>query len=226
MSDTRADSHALVDDGTDVVLDGRAGAPAQGRELRARGKKTLARLLDAGRVVFDKRGYHAARVDDVVRVARTSHGTFYLYFSNKEDLFRALVIDVADEMTALAERLPDITPDTEGRAALRSWLDEFAALYDENGSVIRAWTESGPEAFEFGTLGIEVLGGFGELLADKVGSKVPAGVDPTIASMAFVAMTERFHYFWMTANLEFDRDAVLDTLARIIHDGFFAGAQA
>jgi AcrR family transcriptional regulator len=32
-------------------------------------------------------------VDDVVRRAQTSHGTFYLYFSNKEDLFKALLRD-------------------------------------------------------------------------------------------------------------------------------------
>ncbi|HEX4491996.1 MAG TPA: helix-turn-helix domain-containing protein, partial [Acidimicrobiia bacterium] len=72
----------------------RAGRPAQGRELRARGQRTLRKLLDAGIQVFATRGYHAARVDDVVKLARTSHGTFYLYFSNKEDLFAALTSEV------------------------------------------------------------------------------------------------------------------------------------
>ena len=43
---------------------GRAGTPAQGRELRARGKRTMRKLLDAGIEVFSKKGYHAARVDD------------------------------------------------------------------------------------------------------------------------------------------------------------------
>lgn len=71
-------------------------ADAAGRELRARGRKTRRRLLDAGIDVFARRGFHAARVDDIVKAAKTSHGTFYLYFSNKEDLFAALVADVAD----------------------------------------------------------------------------------------------------------------------------------
>ena len=60
----------------------RGGAPAQERELRAQGRKTMRKLLDAGMTVFERRGYHAARVDDIVKVARTSHGTFYLYFAN------------------------------------------------------------------------------------------------------------------------------------------------
>ena len=50
------------------------------------------------------KGYHPARVDDIVKVAKTSHGTFYLYFSNKEDLFHALVLDVAEEMASSSSR--------------------------------------------------------------------------------------------------------------------------
>ena len=29
-----------------------------------------------------------------MKVAKTSHGTFYLYFANKEDLFRTLTADM------------------------------------------------------------------------------------------------------------------------------------
>ena len=68
------------------------------RELRAQGRKTMRRLLDAGMRVFADRGFHAARVDDIVRAARTSHGTFYLYFTNKEDLLRALATECGHEI--------------------------------------------------------------------------------------------------------------------------------
>src|SRR3954467_9223583 len=88
----------------------RGGGPAQERELRAQGRKTMRKLLDAGMTVFERRGYHAARVDDIVKLAKTSHGTFYLYFANKEDLFRALLTDAAGELTALSESLGDIGP--------------------------------------------------------------------------------------------------------------------
>src|ERR1051326_6136401 len=65
--------------------------PAQDRELRAQGRETVRRLLEAGMVEFESRGFHGVRVDDVVRRAGISHGTFYLYFSKKEDLFKALL---------------------------------------------------------------------------------------------------------------------------------------
>src|SRR6058998_2212678 len=97
------------------------GAPAQLRALRAQGRRTMRKLLAAGMKVFDERGYHAARVDDIVKVAKTSHGTFYLYFANKEDLFRTLTADVAEEMTGLLESLAPITADDDGYRELRQW---------------------------------------------------------------------------------------------------------
>src|SRR5512141_1598465 len=85
-----------------------------GRELRSRGRRTRERLMAAGAEVFAERGYHAARVDDVVKLAETSHGTFYLYFANKEELFHALAEEVAERLATLAATLPPLTPGPEG----------------------------------------------------------------------------------------------------------------
>src|SRR5919206_4137423 len=110
-------------------------ATAKTRELRARGKRTMRKLLDAGAEVFATKGYHATRVDDIVKVARTSHGTFYLYFANKEALFRALATEVADAMRELAESLGPLEPGAAGRAALRDWIEQLSDLYERYGPV-------------------------------------------------------------------------------------------
>src|SRR4051812_19971988 len=101
----------------------------------------MAKLLDAGLLVLTERGFHASRVDDIVRVADLSHGTFYLYFANKEDLFRALATECATEMTALAGTLGPVTPDAAGHEELARWLAQFIATYRRYGAVIRAWME-------------------------------------------------------------------------------------
>ncbi|MDX1511530.1 MAG: TetR/AcrR family transcriptional regulator, partial [Nitriliruptorales bacterium] len=135
------------------------GAPAQERSLRAQGKKTVNKLLDAGIEVFGKRGFHATRVDDIVKAAKTSHGTFYLYFSNKEDLLGSLIAHCSEEMDALLETLGDVTPDAAGRAELREWLSRFAVLYEHYGPVIRAWAEVAETVNpEFAQRGAEMLG--------------------------------------------------------------------
>ncbi|MGH3211976.1 MAG: TetR/AcrR family transcriptional regulator, partial [Trebonia sp.] len=59
------------------------GTPAQDRELRAQGRETVRKLLEAGMTEFEERGFNGVRVDDVVKRAGISHGTFYLYFANK-----------------------------------------------------------------------------------------------------------------------------------------------
>ena len=101
------------------------GAPASRRVLRSQGKRTMRKLLDAAMVAFDQRGYHATRVNDVVEIAKTSHGTFYLYFSNKEDLLRALVTEAATEAQHLYDTL-NASPEQGGtpRLGRRAGLDQ------------------------------------------------------------------------------------------------------
>jgi AcrR family transcriptional regulator len=199
---------------------GVAGTPAQGRELRARGQRTMRRLLDAGITVFAARGYHSARVDDIVKAAKTSHGTFYLYFANKEDLFQALVTDVASELAALNASLGALGPGEGGRAELRDWLAQFATMYEHYGPVIRTWTEAELDSSEAGRIGTDVLGELTATLAERVEG---AGVDldPQLASMAAIAMIERFNYFVVSRQVAANRDEMLDTLAGVVHRALF-----
>jgi AcrR family transcriptional regulator len=48
-------------------------------------------ILDAALAVFAERGLAAARLDDIAKRAGVSKGTIYLYFANKEELFRGVV---------------------------------------------------------------------------------------------------------------------------------------
>ncbi len=177
----------------------------------------MRRLLDAGVEIFATRGYHQARVDDIVKLARTSHGTFYLYFANKEELFRALAMDVAEEMIVLAEAFPAIEAGPEGYRELREWLERFSDLYQRSSPIIRAWTEAEIGGSEFGRLGTDVWGEFTRSLAEGIRKARPPGLDPTIAAIATVAMIERFNYYVLSEQVAVERAAMLDTLARVTH---------
>jgi AcrR family transcriptional regulator len=189
--------------------------------LRARGRDTRRRLLDAGERVLASKGYHETRVDDVVKVARTSHGTFYLYFSNKEDLFRALAIDVAHQMQQLAEALEPLRAGATGRARLERWIRRFVDLYREHGAVIRAWTEAEIGGSEFGRLGTDLLTHFTTVIVTRVEEVAPPGLDPTIATLAIVAMLERLNYYAMTEQVNVEPDAIAVTVARVTHAALF-----
>ncbi len=181
----------------------------------------MRKLLDAGIEVFGKRGYHPARVDDIVKVANTSHGTFYLYFSNKEDLFRALAVDVAEEMNTLAAALGPIAPTPEGFTELRAWLARFAELHARYGPVIRAWTEAEIDTSEFGRMGADVLAGFAAAITDRIRDIPAARRSPEAAALALVAMIERFNYYVLSRQVAADRDTAIDTLAEVMYAALF-----
>ena len=184
----------------------------------------MRKLLDAGRVVFEQRGYHAARVDDVVKMARTSHGTFYLYFSNKEDLFKALAEDAMADMASLADEIGPIGPGEDGRAAVRAWIDRFSETYSRHSTVIRAWTEGEIVENDLGRQGQKLLARLAQALAKRINDADPAtGADPEIAALACLSMLERFTYLVQSRQITFEREAMIDTLAAVTHAGFFGG---
>jgi AcrR family transcriptional regulator len=198
-----------------------AGIPAQERELRPQGRRTMQRLLRAGREVFEQRGFHASRIDDIVRRAKTSHGTFYLYFANKEDLFKALAIDAMSHMQQLGAELGTITPDADGRASLREWMVRYVDVYAEHGTVIRAWTEGEFIDKDLGRRGATVLNELSGVLAERISAARGIDEGGAIDGVACLAMIERFNYLQQSGWVSFEREDAIDTLTRAVFEGFF-----
>jgi AcrR family transcriptional regulator len=207
-----------------ALTDPLGGAPSRTRELRKQGRETLRRLCEAAIVVFDERGYNAARVDDIVREAKTSHGTFYLYFSNKEDLFQTLVSGVTDEMRQLAEELPSVKANKSGYEELRIWVGRFYDLYAHYHPVIRAWTELNASNGEMARMGAFVLRRFIDQLVLRVRETDPLA-DPRTAALAMVSMVERSTFYAIVGLVRVDRDELVDHLASILHVGLFGGVR-
>jgi AcrR family transcriptional regulator len=207
-----------------ALSDHLGGAPSRTRELRKQGRETLRRLCEAAIVVFDERGYNAARVDDIVREAKTSHGTFYLYFSNKEDLFQTLVSGVTEEMRQLAEELPSVRANKSGYEELRTWVGRFYDLYAHYHPVIRAWTELNASNGEMARMGAFVLRRFIDQLVLRVRETDPLA-DPRTAALAMVSMVERSTFYAIVGLVRVDRDELVDHLASILHVGLFGGVR-
>lgn len=83
--------------------------PKPRRLTRAESKEQTRRaLLDAAAHVFAHRGYTAASVEEIAESAGFSVGAVYSNFSNKEQLFAALMTDRAvDRMSEVAQAIRD-----------------------------------------------------------------------------------------------------------------------
>jgi len=54
-------------------------------------ERRRAQILARARDVFARKGYHQAKIDDIVAAAGVARGTFYLYFHDKKSIFEELV---------------------------------------------------------------------------------------------------------------------------------------
>jgi AcrR family transcriptional regulator len=203
------------------------GIPAQERELGAQGRKTVRKLLDAGLAEFDERGFQAVRVDDVVRKAKTSHGTFYLYFSNKEDLFKTLLRDALHDMAIITGEFPVVTRNDAGRAALRSWIRRFCDTYGAHATVLRILSQAENVGEEVYGDGLQLLFRLAEAITQGMTASAreesaDQGELPEHAELTAVAclmMLERVNYL-LSVEVRLPREEMVDRLSTIIFAAF------
>jgi AcrR family transcriptional regulator len=70
--------------------------------------------------VFAEKGFAAARLDEIARRAGVSKGTLYLYFKDKEDLFRAVVRDAI---------VPNVAAITEAISTMRAPFADVVRMF-------------------------------------------------------------------------------------------------
>src|ERR1700748_2845380 len=91
-------------------------------------------ILEAALRVFAAKGFAAARMEDIASAAGVTKGTIYLYFENKEAVFKALV------RTEIGSALATVSANGsnfEGSASalLRMMLSTMAGLLIESDKV-------------------------------------------------------------------------------------------
>ena len=95
-----------------------------------KGAETRARLLEAAKKVFEEDGFLDARISDISKRAKLSHGSFYHYFDSKEQIFREVAEAQEQMLTAppAAGAGADSARDSEReriRRANRRYLERY-----------------------------------------------------------------------------------------------------
>lgn len=95
-------------------------------------------ILDAAFHEFGERGLAGARLDDIAKRANVAKGTIYLYFPNKEELFREMVrqsmVEAINRNEAIVLGRADDTATEQLTAVFQSWWrfmrsDRFAVVH-------------------------------------------------------------------------------------------------
>jgi AcrR family transcriptional regulator len=111
---------------------------AHAKRSRKTPAERRAELVEAAALVFLEKGYEAATVVDITGRASSSHGTFYVYFDSKEEIFDAVAQDrvmvLFDAVNVCAgqsdrpaiERIRDILKINSGPELTGWWVEEFS----------------------------------------------------------------------------------------------------
>ena len=84
-------------------------------------------ICSAALKVFAEKGFAAARLEEIARRAGVSKGTLYLYFKDKEELFRAVVRDtIAPNIDAIKATVT--ATDAPFAEVVRQFLPRFAQI--------------------------------------------------------------------------------------------------
>src|SRR5580700_8821287 len=92
------------------------------RRKDARPTEIVAAALEC----FKERGFAATRLEDVAARAGVTKGTIYLYYSNKEELFKAVV---RGELVPNIEHLEQTSRESESASAM---LGQFFTIWSEH----------------------------------------------------------------------------------------------
>src|SRR3954465_4384730 len=121
-----------------------AGAAQAGRrgERKAQNRP---KLLEAARKIFAEKGLGAATARDIVRETDLATGTFYNYFRDKEDVFRALLEESGESIRAAAREIRlnlDLTLDERVEIGFQTYFEmalenrELFEVFRRNSGVI------------------------------------------------------------------------------------------
>lgn len=117
-------------------------------ERAAQAAATRHDLLQHARKLFAQKGYTDSSTDEVVRRAKVTKGALYHHFSNKLELYRAVVEDMERELVAkMAEaadgaRTPQAKLEAAGRAYLDACLDSsLTRILVLEAPVVLGWKE-------------------------------------------------------------------------------------
>jgi AcrR family transcriptional regulator len=198
------------------------------RATRERGRRTLAKLRDAAVAEFSAYGYHGARVARVAKRAGTSHGTFYVYFQDKNDLLLALQSEIIAEADALLARMPALEPGPEGWAALRAWLDEVCTLLLDQAPIRWAVLDALIEDADprISSRGLRAQRYWTTLLADRIRATGTTEVDPYLAAVCLINVMDNAARSVFRSQLVVSRDELVDALTELFHRTVFGTAAA
>ena len=163
---------------------------ATGKPLTKRGEATRRKLLEAAEEVFAGLGYHEASIVKITERAGIGHGTFYLYFDSKQQIFEELVVDLNRRVRhSMSEAMAGASGRIEAERAGFEGFFRFTAAHPALYRVVREAEFVSPEMLRLHYTRI-VDGYEAGLRAAQREGDVDEALDPEVTAWALMGAGE------------------------------------
>ncbi|OGP64776.1 MAG: TetR family transcriptional regulator [Deltaproteobacteria bacterium RBG_13_53_10] len=187
-------------------------------------------MLTTGLELFSEKGYHNVSMNEIARKSEFAIGTLYKFFKNKEDLYRALVLEKSDEIHDAAMKAIE-EPDDEIEK-LRNYVRTKGQFFHENASMVRLYfAETRGASFNImAGLDRQIREQYGEFL-EALASVFKSGIrrkrflkiaDPYYLAVAIESLTNAFLLLWLEAPERHPYPEDPDTILNILFKGLIA----
>ncbi|WP_286931095.1 MULTISPECIES: TetR/AcrR family transcriptional regulator [Aeromicrobium] len=184
-----------------------------------RGRRTRDSLIAGAKIVFARDGYIGARLTDITVEAGCSTGTFYTYFTGKEEVMAAVVNDVlADMMRPGVGRLRDV--ETDPISTIRAAHQAYFESYQRNAGLMVAFEQASTVDPHFAEMRAVRGDLFGRRNARRIREFQERGLvnpdlDPYLIALALNAMVSRMAHRAIALKSDIDLDQLLDVVTEL-----------
>ncbi|MFZ0450430.1 MAG: TetR/AcrR family transcriptional regulator [Desulfatiglandaceae bacterium] len=197
--------------------------PRRERERLRRRKE----ILEAALELFSEKGFHNVSMHEIAKQAEFAIGTLYKFFQNKEDLYKAFVLDQSEKFhNALRKAIEEPEDEIE---RLRNYVMAKGEVFRANVSMIRLYfAESRGASFNvmagldaeirerhsqfLETLASVFAGGMEKKRFKKIG-------EPYHLAVAIESLTSAFLFLWLEAPDRHPYPHDPDTILNILFKG-------
>ena len=187
-------------------------------ELTSRGRRSRAALVGAARTIFERDGFQNARITDISKLAGMAHGSFYTYFSSKEEVFQEVVKGLLVELMGAGAGHREDGDDHVARIerANRAYLEAYA----RNARLLRTWDEVATFSDELAALlrvgQLQFVARAERTMRNlQRAGRVAPELDSHYAATALTAMVGGFARAWFGTGEEFELDEAVTQLTRL-----------
>lgn len=195
----------------------------QSEQIRA---ESRTKILSASRQMFAERGYDGCNMADVARQAGMSQGNIYWYFSSKEELYKAVLVEGFAALGAVMAEAA-ARPGTS-LEKLDFFLDRFNALMKEQGGdefvaiIITLLAQGGVRRLaELGISTIQIGTGYHQSLnaifaQGQAEGVFISGIDPNLLSTFFFSFINGLMLMYPDESKDIPDKVIREAILRLV----------